>query len=482
MLLDQNFLKAALIDCTIIQSGFLRPLSFCIDSRTIKQGDIFVPLIGNTHNGHRFIADALAKGAAGFFFNRAQKSALVEHKDVIEPSHCIIEVPDTLQALFTIARAWRAQLSIPVVGITGSVGKTTTKELLVSVLKDAGKQVYGSFANQNTRLGVALNILAITQAHECAVIEMGISKRGEMEQLAELVKPSIGIITAIGHAHMEGLGSIQSVAAEKRDIFKYYAASSIGVINGDTSLLQSVSYRHPVMKFGLKMTNQVQARRIIKNGDGLDFVLSIYHEKYPIHLSKCHEGLVYNILAAASAAHLLGIPAIVIARGVQKPISVKGRFERVSARNGADIIINDAYNANPESVKSALTAFESIKTAHRKIAVIADMLELGASGPFWHRQIGRFFRKTPSITEVILVGNLVEWIQEALPVHVTAHVVPDWQSALQCINNRFAHMEKLILFKGSRAMQLDKVVEALTRPDSGDHIEVQSSSVQSASL
>lgn len=463
MLLDQSFLKAALVDCKIVQAGSAQSLSFSIDSRAINPGDMFIPLSGAQANGHTFISDALKHGASGFFFERSHSAILNELRDFINPSHCIIEVSDTLKSLFTLARAWRAQLTIPVVGITGSVGKTTTKELLVSVLKYAGKRVYGSQANQNTRLGVALNVLSITSEHECAVIEMGVSKRGEMTQLAELVLPTIGVITAIGHAHMEGLGALQSISAEKRDIFKYSGPLSIGIVNGDTSLLQAVSYANPVMKFGLKMTNQVQARKIVRRDDSLEFILSLYHERYVVRLSKAHEGLVYNALAAASVAHLLGVSGALIAKGLQVPVTIVGRFERVQAANGVDVIINDAYNANPESVKAALIAFDLVKTEQRKIAVLADMLELGINGPFWHRQIGRFFRKTSSITEVILVGNLVEWIREALPVSVRAHVLPDWQSAVHFINDNFKQ-EKIILFKGSRAMQLDKIVEALTRP------------------
>ncbi len=253
----------------------------------------------------------------------------------------ILAVPNPLQALIQLATVWRAQFTYPVVGITGSVGKTSTKEMIANILTLNDMPIIASHGNQNTNIGLSLNMLRMRSAHKAAIFELGISKRGEMAQLAAIVKPTTAIITNIGHQHMDGLGSLQDIALEKRDIFKYFAEENIGIINGDQSILSHVSYPHPVIRFGSKTTNQIQARKIRVNGSHINFVLKIYKKKYNIILDQPHMGSVFNALAATAAAHLLGVPEEIIVKGIQRPLVVAGRFEQRPLKFAKGSLIND---------------------------------------------------------------------------------------------------------------------------------------------
>ena len=277
---------------------------------------------------------------------------------------------DMMQAFIKLACAWRDQFNYPVVGITGSVGKTSTKEILKSILHANNIPFIASEGNQNTRVGVAINIFKMRSNHQAAIFELGISKRGEMAELAKIARPSTAVITGIGHAHMEGLGSLADIALEKRDIFKYFNDSSIGIINGDQPLLANVGYNHPMIKFGSKTVNQIQARKIHATGTNISFVMKIYKEKCNVTLQHPHEGAVMNSLAATAIAYLLRVPTAKIIEGIQQPLRVSGRFEEkaLSAKKGK--IIHDCYNANPESMKAALLAFQKIETKAQKIAVL----------------------------------------------------------------------------------------------------------------
>ncbi|HSW74066.1 MAG TPA: UDP-N-acetylmuramoyl-tripeptide--D-alanyl-D-alanine ligase, partial [Candidatus Limnocylindria bacterium] len=423
MQFDAHFVRGALAEVEIIHDTFPREIGFSVDTRTLRAGDIFVALVGNNVDGHDFIAQAVAQGAAGLMIATAKKDVLTTLSAQDRKKLVVILVPDTLQALLRLASVWRAQFTYPVVAVTGSVGKTSTKEMLARMLSLHGQSVLVSQGNQNTRIGIALNILRMRSEHNVAVFEVGINKRGEMVELANLLRPTTGIITGVGHCHMEGLGSLADIATEKRDLFKYFTEQSIGIINGDQPLLASVGYVHPVIKFGSKTINQIQARKIQVSAQQTSFFLKIYKEKYQITIANVHEGYVFNALAAAAAAHLLGVSNATIIQAMQQPLVVPGRFEQRILKDKRGHLINDCYNANPESMKAALLAFQKIETPAQKIAVLGDMLELGIGTPFWHRQLGRFLRKVPSLKHLILVGEHVRWTKKTAPVHVTVTMV-----------------------------------------------------------
>jgi len=463
MRFDEQFIRHIISNVSFFGSMPIDP-DFSVDSRSVTPKTIFVALKGERSDGHAFIVDAVKNGAAGAMIAADKqdecKRALKEHQlhDAV-----LIVVSDPHDALITLATAWRERFTIPIIGITGSVGKTSAKETVAHLLKVAGMEFIASRGNQNTRIGAALNIVRLRANHQVGVFEMGINRRGEMALLAQLIKPTIGVITSIGHSHMEGLGSLHDIAAEKRDIFKYFTEKNIGIVNGDQPLSASVSYPHPIIKFGLKTTNQIQARKVRMVDGHVRCVLKIYKDKYPIVLEKPHVGAVNSALVAASVGHVLSIPHTVIREAIQQPVVVPGRFERRPLRIGRGAIISDCYNANPESVKAALAAFQNIETGASKTVVLGDMLELGVNSPFWHRQIGRFFRKAPSLKRVILVGNLVQWIEKTLPMGVLVERVPTWQDAAKVIEKIAPMQENLILVKGSHDVGLLHLVDHCAR-------------------
>lgn len=456
MILDERFIKSILPDA-IIKGKIPHEISFSVDSRTIRPKEIFIALPGMQVDGHDYITHALKNDACGIMIQK-NKQAILDTIQSILHDKIIIIVHDTCKALLELATAWRLQFTFPVIAITGSVGKTSTKELLATILRHYNKKCLVSEGNQNTRIGVSLNILKMRLTHEIAIFEVGVNKRGEMAELAHIIRPTNALITTIGHSHMEGLGSLQDIALEKRDIFKYFSEESIGIINGDLPVLTQVSYSHPAIKFGSKTTNQIQARKIRIAGSHISFILKIYKEKYPIVLKQPHTGAVFNALAATAGAHLLGVPSHIIVQVIQNIVPVAGRFEQCTLYRGkGGIVINDCYNANPESMKAALLALQQIETNAQKIAVLGDMLELGVNSPFWHRQLGRFLRKVPSLKHVILVGSLVHWTKRTAPVGLKIELVPTWQDAVSTLEEKL-NQESVILIKGSRAMGLRNLV------------------------
>lgn len=458
MRFDQHFIKGVLPDSVMPYATAVDDISFSVDTRTLQPGNIFVAISGVQTDGHNYIEQALQKNAAGLLLTFAKKELLDSFDQNFLKNKLIILVHDTLHAFIKLASAWRAQFNYPVVGITGSVGKTSTKEILSTILQLNGTSFCASQGNQNTRVGVAITIFQMREHHKIALFEMGISRRGEMAELAKIARPTTAIITNIGHAHMEGLGSLSDIALEKRDIFKYFSENSIGIINGDQPLLSGVGYTHPVIKFGLKTVNQIQARKVQISSSQISFVLKIYKEKYSIVVHNSHEGAVMNCLAATAIAYLLQVPVASIINGIQQLIQVTGRFEEKKLATKHGKIIHDCYNANPESMKAALLAFQKIDTAAQKIAVLGDMLELGVNAPFWHRQLGRFLRKVPTLNHLILVGDMVKWTYKTVPVGMSVDLVATWQEAIEKLEQRL-NQESVVLVKGSRGLALDNLVQ-----------------------
>jgi len=458
---DEQFIHEIFSDAHILAHVLPKDVRFSVDTRNMQAGDIFVALQGTQSNGHAYIHDALEKGAAGLIIAHADQDALKNIDAKKRTSLFIMSVPDPLEALIQLAIAWRSKFTNPVIAITGSVGKTSTKEMLANILTLNNNNFLASQGNQNTKIGVSLNILKLRPEHQMAIFEVGINKRGEMAEIARILKPTTAIITSIGHCHMEGLGSLADIALEKRDVFKYFTEQSIGIVNGDQPIIAQVSYAHPVIKFGAKTTNQLQARKIRVGSSSVYCVMKIYREKFVVTLPKPHTGIVFNALAASAAAHLLGVSSGVIIKAIQQPLEVPGRFEQKKLASFNGVMINDCYNANPESMKAALLAFESIDTPAQKIAILGDMLELGVNSPFWHRQLGRFLRKVSSLKQVILVGDMVKWTKKTAPVGLTVEVVPTWSAAIEKLQIKLDN-ESVVLVKGSRSMGLNNLVDAFT--------------------
>jgi UDP-N-acetylmuramoyl-tripeptide--D-alanyl-D-alanine ligase len=453
MYIQKSFFISVVPDAQWHGPDFPEQLNLVVDSRTLIPGDIFLALKGQHRDGHDFIKDAVTRGARGIIAERIPA-------EINLPDITLIIVKDSLDAVISVAQAWRKQIFIPVVGITGSVGKTSTKQLLGEIIKNSGKQILISQGNQNTALGISLNLWRLRKDDDVAIFEMGISKKGEMARMADIVRPTLGIITYIGHSHMLGLGSCDDIAAEKREIFSYFTESSIGIIQGDQASLTHVAYNHPIIKFGKKMSHQVQLRKVVVHHDHITCTIKIYHKKYNISVPTTNMGFLNCMLAATAAAHVLGIDHKVIIDTIQKPLVVAGRYEKKLLPNNKGIIIHDAYNASPESMKAALLAFEKTVAKH-KIAVLGDMLELGDVSSFWHRQIGRFLKKVPSLTHLILVGNQVSFIQKTAPLGLSCILVPTWKEAVAPLVALAIEPDTAILVKASRGIALNNLVDIL---------------------
>lgn len=460
MHLTEGLLKAVLPEAVVLHGTLNCEVTFSVDSRSILSHELFVPIQGVHSDGHVFLKQALTAGA-GALIARDKKVLLDALPKELFVKSLIIMVENPLEALLELASAWRARFAFPIIGITGSVGKTSTKLMLGAILTQAHKRCFVSHGNQNTLIGIALNLIRLNDQHQVAVFELGINVCSEMKKLAQLLRPDMAIITGIGHSHLEGLGTLASVAAEKRKIFSYFNESSIGIINGDQSVLSGVGYTHPVIRFGSKTTNQIQARKIRIQNNQLFFTLKIYKKSYHVTLNVQHRGMVMNALAAATAAHVLEIEGADIVKALEALPERPQRFERCALKGYRGILIDDCYNASPESMRAALLALEELETPGKKIAVLGDMLELGESSAFWHRQIGRFLRKTPSISHLILVGSEVQWMKRVIPVGIEVEIVPSWQEAIERLKYTLEN-DAVVLIKGSHGMQLHNVVAAFT--------------------
>lgn len=462
MQIDLDFIASVIPQAYFQGHAWMPQAHYSIDSRAVQPGEIFVALSGAKFDGHDFLQEALDNGASGFILQDAKKDFIVQKYGKQLESKSVLFVPDTLETLINLARAWRKKFDIPVVGVTGSVGKTTTKEIIRNILKVADMDSLVSSGNQNTMIGASVNILKMRPHHKVAIFEMGISEIGNMRNLAELIQPTLAVITQIAHAHMQGLGGLAAISKEKREIFSLFKEHNIGIINGDQKELAEVSYRHPVICFGKKRTNQIQARKIVVDQNSIAFALKIYKNSYTVVLPSCNQARVMNALAAASVGYMLQIPNELLVKGIELPVVVKGRFEIIQTPLGAEII-NDAYNANPDSVKAAIRAFNDYQTQKNKIIVLGDMLELGSDAAFWHRQIGRYLGKIHNLYQIILIGNYVQDMKKSLPYGVQHQSFDTVENAYSYIRALAQDKNNVLLFKASNSMRFSYLIENILK-------------------
>jgi len=482
MIFSKGFLAKALPDASFVINGktfdtatFVQTakfqsidewVTFSADSRLVEANEVFVALKGAKVDANEFIPSVFDKGVCAVIMNREFAHVLNKIEETKLQNKLIILVSDTLEALFSIAKAWRARITCPVVGITGSIGKTTTKEMLREILTKAGISFFASYKNQNSFVGLCLNLLHLQETHKVAVFEVGISQKGEMAIKADILKPTMGLVTCIAHSHASGLGSLQETAAEKLLLFKDFGPSDVGIVFGDQQFLTEVYYSHPVSKFGLKTKNQVQARKIKVGSDSesltTNFLLKWYGQQAQVTLKSGHMGMVNNALAASAIAYFLEIPLKVVIDALQSYVSFENRFELKNLKSNSGRIISDCCNANPESMRAAILAFDKMETRGSKIAVIGDMLELGDKEAYWHRQIGRLLCKTSDLEHVILVGSLAKLAADTAPVGIHIDMVSDWHEAKELLSKKLVNNDSLVLVKASHGMELYKLVKDLT--------------------
>lgn len=418
------------------------------DTRTVKAGALFIPLVGEKFDGHDFIDQAVRNGAAAILSSRL---------DLIVPPHVtLILVEDTLLALHGLARFHRQRFSIPVIGITGSNGKTTTKDMIGAVL-GSRYQVLKTEANYNNEIGLPMTLLQLTAKHEVAVVEMGMRGKGQIRQLAEIALPTLAVITNVGETHIELLGSIQEIAAAKGELLEVLPVSGLAVLNADNPYVVEMAKKaeHRVTLFGLEQ-GDIRAENIQVDGTGMTFLCCSSYGDFSVSLPTVGKHNIYNGLAAIAVGFALGLEAKEIQKGI-------GSFNASPMRlhiedMGGYIVINDAYNASPMSMAAGIDALFEVAQG-RKVAVLGDMLELGEFGVEAHRQIGGKLA-VGKIDILVTVGELAAHIVEAAKEQgVTLAVAcKDHEEASNALQKMIVPGDT-ILIKGSRGMKMENMIK-----------------------
>jgi UDP-N-acetylmuramoyl-tripeptide--D-alanyl-D-alanine ligase len=422
------------------------------DSRTVAPGELFVALRGPTFDGHDFIAVAAAQGAAAI---------LCDHL-VAEQTLPQIVVTDTLRALGDLAAFWRHRFQLPIAAITGSSGKTTTKEMLAAILARTapGVKTAGNF---NNLIGLPLTIFQISAAAQWAVLEMGMSERGEIARLTEIAAPTVGVITNVAPAHLLTMKSLGAIARAKGELFAALHPGSLAIINLDDERVAAIPVANGVQRrtYGLSPGAEVRAEEIHPEGAEVRFVLHAAGEARQLRLPVAGRHNVSNALAAAAAALGMGRTLDDIVQGLETFSPAKGRMETTLLSDGI-ILIEDTYNANPLSVKAALVALDEMGGSGERIAVLGDMLELGESSAELHHEVGgfaaahcdRLFLFGPESRE-IAAGARAAGLSASRVTNCASH-----DEATQALLQS-ARPGARILVKGSRGMKMEKVTAEL---------------------
>jgi len=434
-----------------------------IDSRRAAAGSLFVPLRGTRHDGHAFIAAAFEQGASAAFTEQAD-AALMDRF----PGRALLGVENALQALGDIAACWRRMFSLTVIGITGSNGKTTTKEMTAAII---GRS-HGCLKNEgnfNNLIGLPLSVLQLNAGHRAAVFEMGMSEPGEIRRLAEIAAPGIGLVTNVGPCHLEQLGSLDAVAAAKAELFEALGPDDCAVVNIDDERVRAIKTgAGRVVTYGLA-EGDVHAAHI-RHSDGGESVFELHVGQYSASVRLALPGVhfVSNALAAAAAAHAAGAALDDIAAGLCASPPLAGRMQRLSFR-GLNII-NDAYNANPVSMRAALDALSAEQRSGRTIAVLGDMLELGTRSADYHRDIGAYAARL-DIGLVFVLGSFAPAVCDgALGAGMPKERIRAFET-LDALAGALAETTgtgDVVLLKGSRRMRLETLLELL--PDAGGRL------------
>ena len=374
----------------------------CVDSRACSDGCLFVPILGERFDGHEFIPAAFLAGAAAALSDRDLPPQLPADK-------IVLRVSDTLQALQTLTRAYRQLFCIPIVGITGSVGKTTTKELVYSVLS----QRYNTLKNQgnlNNQTGVPATLLRLEAAHQAAVVEMGTNHFGEIDRLAAMVQPDVCLVTNIGESHIEFLGSKEGILQAKSEMFAHMRPGGTIIVNGDDPLLATLRGKYPnVTTYGLGVRNDVHAKDIRELGLlGSAFTLHYSGGTLAVHVPAPGTHMVLNALAAFCTGLALGVDPGSIAQGIEAFTSSTGRMN--IAQTNTLTLLDDAYNASPTSMRASIDV--AVSLPGRSVLVLGDILELGKDAQAYHSALGEYCAQKKAAL-VLTVGALSAHLQSA---------------------------------------------------------------------
>jgi UDP-N-acetylmuramoyl-tripeptide--D-alanyl-D-alanine ligase len=432
-----------------------------IDSRTVAPAQLFVAIRGAHHDGHLFVGSALAADAAGLMVERGRRLPVDPR-----PGLPVIAVEDTTRSLGALAAGHRRSFQGPVVAITGSNGKTTTKEMCAAILSESGPCLKNR-GNLNNEFGLPLTLLAREPSHHALVVEIGMNHRGEIAPLAAIARPSVAVVTNVGTAHIEFLGSREEIVAEKGDLVAALGDDGVAVLNADDHRVMAMAKRTRarILRFGQHAEAEVRAERIISLGErGFAFDLVFGKDRVPVHVAGLGESTVWNALAASAAALAANAPLPSAADGLARYQPVGGRMERVPLPRNI-ILINDTYNANPQSMEVALRSLTRLKGESRGVAVLGDMGELGESAGAAHRATGALGAEL-GIDFLFALGRFASEIADGATeagmnpdrVHVGASHEETSEKLREILQGN-----DWVLVKGSRSMQMERVVEALAR-------------------
>lgn len=435
------------------------------DSRTVPAGALFVALRGEHFDGHQFTAMALQRGAAAVLLSDVSGTAACQASAATSAG---IGVADTQEALQALALAQRRQFPGTVVAITGSNGKTTVKEMTAAVLQ----QRYATckaLGNLNNHIGVPLALLQLEATHQVGVLELGMNHLGEIRRLCELALPHIGVITNIGLAHVGYLGSIEAIQQAKGELIEALDTASVAIVNADDPRALALGRQAPGRLLTFGQAAEADIRGWVHADRGLEGILCtivINHTAYEVALAVLGAHQVLNALAAAAVGVAMHVPAADIVAGLQ---SYHGLYGRMMLRRGAGSVtlIDDTYNASPQSMRVALQCLGHTRVTGRRLVVLGDMLELGDRSPALHEEVGVLVAQS-GVQELITFGPLAQHIAQGAQgagmspasIHMTMHT-EDTVALLRSLRR----VGDVMLLKGSRGMAMERLVQALTEPE-----------------
>ncbi len=431
------------------------------DSRTVAEGELFIALKGPRFDGHHYALEALRKKAGGVL---VEKERVGDIRWNGYRARAVIAVDDTLVALGNMARDWRRKHNIPLVALTGSNGKTTTKEMIAACLETAFS-VLKTKGNLNNLVGVPLTLLTLTEKERVVVLEMGMNVPGEIRRLTEIADPDVGLITNIQTVHLEGMGSLERLKEEKGELFRRMRRDGTLLVNQDDPRVVDLAKDYPGQRitFGIEHPADIVAKEIRLHGaGGTSFTLILEGEAMELHLRLLGRHFVPNALSAIAVACLFGVEVSRTREALENFQPFPMRME-VLPLNGGETLINDAYNANPYSTEAALETLTESKGMGRAIAVLGDMLELGKFKKEAHERIGKRVSEL-SIDFLLAVGEEASVVVESAVRHglpaEKARVVKSHSEAISLLRQTMQNGD-WILVKGSRRMAMEEIVADL---------------------
>lgn len=433
----------------------------CINSKEIKEGDLFIPIIGERVDAHRFIESALEKGAA---------TLTSRHDGIVISDKPYIRVDNTIDALQRIGKAIRERfISLPLVAVTGSVGKTTTREMITCALATS-KETFHTEKNLNSQIGVPITLSRMSHKDEIAVLELGISEEGQMDRLSRMVQPNMAVVTTIGVAHIEFMKTQENIRHQKLSVVNFMQDGGTLFLNGDDPLLKdAIETEHLTCRtlfYGTDDWCDYYAKDIeyhgsseMEDGAYTTFVCVHNNEEVPVTLNTLGKHNVGNCVVALAVANENGIPMELAAKGFE---TFKGQRQRIIHLENKFTMIDDTYNASPDSMKASINVLCDMPCSGRRVAVLGDMFELGENEVLYHKEIGEFLSHK-NLDEVVVLGELSQHIKTVLEASESTTKVYTFSDNEEAAIYLVATLkpEDIVLLKASNGMNLKEIVDIL---------------------